>query len=86
MLRVFLVFIGKFLIEKIGLSSLKIVTGENRYKKSQRHLWIKFDDTDIDITANQFPSTDKTVIVEAHSQWHQRFEIINVETPNPKLS
>jgi hypothetical protein len=78
--------LAKFLIEKIGLSSLKIVTGENRHKKSQRHIWIKLDETDIDITANQFSSTDRTVIIEAHSQWHQRFEIINVENPNPKLT
>lgn len=28
--------LAKFLIEEIGLSSLKIVTGENRHKKSQR--------------------------------------------------
>ncbi len=78
--------LAKFLIEKFGISSLKIVTGENRYKKSQRHLWIRFDDTDIDITANQFSSTGRTVIVETHSQWHQRFEIINLENPNPKLT
>lgn len=78
--------LAKFLIEKFGISSLKIVTGENRYKKSQRHLWIRFDDTDIDITANQFSSTGRTVIVEALSQWHQRFEIINLENPNPKLT
>lgn len=78
--------LAKFLVEKIGLSSLKIVTGENRHKKSQRHIWIKLDETDIDITANQFSSTDRTVIVEAHSQWHQRFIIINVEDPNPKLT
>lgn len=57
------------LIEKFGISSLNIVTGENRYKKSQRHIWIRFDEIDIDITANQFSSTDRTVIVEVHSQW-----------------
>jgi len=78
--------LAKFLIEKIGLSSLKIVTGENRHKKSQRHIWVKLDEIDIDITANQFSSTDRTVIVEVHSQWHQRFKIINVENPNPKLT
>lgn len=78
--------LAKFLVEKIGLSSLKIVTGENRHKKSQRHIWIKLDEAGIDITANQFSSTDRTVIVEAHSQWHQRFKIINVEDPNPKLT
>ena len=77
--------LAKFLIEKIGLSSLEIVTGENRYKKSQRHVWLRLDETDIDITANQFSSTDKTVFVEVRSQWHQRFKIINVEKPHPQL-
>lgn len=78
--------LAKFLIEAIGASSLKIVTGENRFKKSQRHIWIKLDDVDIDITANQFSSKNKTVFVEMHSEWHQRFTIIHVEKPNPKLT
>lgn len=78
--------LAKFLIEEIGFSSLRIVAGENRHKKSQRHIWIKYGETDIDITANQFSSTAKTVIVETHSRWHQRFKIIKVEKPKPKLT
>lgn len=78
--------LAKFLIEKIGVSSLKIVTGENRFKKSQRHIWLKFGEVDIDITANQFPSTDRTVFVDANSDWHKRFSIIDVEIPNPQLT
>lgn len=78
--------LAKFLIETGGVSSLKIVTGENRYKKSQRHIWIKLGEVDIDITANQFSSTSKTVFFDIHSEWHQRLTIIHIEKPNPKLT
>jgi len=78
--------LAKFLIKRIGISSLKIVTGENCFKKSQRHIWLKIGEVDIDITANQFSSTDQTVFVDANSEWHRRFTIINVEKPNPTLT
>lgn len=78
--------LAKFLIEKMDISSLKIISGENRFKKSQRHIWLKFGEVDIDITANQFSSTDRTVFVEANSKWHKRFTIINIEMPNPGLT
>lgn len=78
--------LAKFLIEKIGISSLKIITGENHFKKSQRHIWLKFGEVDIDITADQFSSTARAVFVEANSEWHKRFTIIKIEIPNPKLT
>jgi hypothetical protein len=78
--------LAKFIIEKMGLYPLRIVTGENRFKKSQRHIWLKFGEIDIDITANQFSSTDKTVFVDANSEWHKRFTIIHDEKPNPKFT
>ena len=78
--------LAKFLIEKTGVLSLQIVTGENRYKKSQRHIWLRLGEVDIDITANQFASTDKTVFVDANSVWHKRFAITNVQMPDPKFT
>lgn len=77
--------LAKFLIEKIGIYSLKIVIGENRYKKSQRHIWLRLGEVDIDITANQFSSSDRTVVVDANSEWHKRFKIFDVEVPDPEL-
>lgn len=77
--------LAKFLIEKIGISPLKIVMGENRFKKSQRHIWLRFGEVDIDITAHQFSSTDRAVFVDTNSEWHKRFKIIDVEMPDPKL-
>lgn len=78
--------LAKFLIERIGISSLKIITGENHFKKSQRHIWLRFGEVDIDITADQFSSTDRTVFVDVNSQWHKRFTIIDIEIPNPMLT
>lgn len=78
--------LAKFLIETMGASPLKIVTGENRFKKSQRHIWLKYGDVHIDITANQFSSTNRTVFVDVRSEWHERFKIIYVEKPNPQLT
>lgn len=78
--------LAKFLMEKVGVSPLIIVTGENRFKKSRRHIWIKFGEVDIDITANQFSSTGRAIFVEANSEWHKRFTIINAEKPNLKMT
>jgi len=68
--------LAKFLIEKISITPLKIITGDNRFKKSQRHIWLRFDEGDIDITANQFSSKARAIFVEANSEWHKRFTII----------
>lgn len=77
--------LAKFLIEKVGISPLIIVTGENRFKKSQRHVWLRFYEINIDITANQFSSTSRTIFADVGSAWHQRFKIIHAEKPDPKL-
>lgn len=77
--------LARFLIEKRGLSNVQIVMGENRHKKSQRHIWLRVDDIDIDITANQFSSTDKTVFADKSSEWHKRYRIYKTEVPDSQF-
>ncbi|TXH98538.1 MAG: hypothetical protein E6Q75_00975 [Rheinheimera sp.] len=64
----------------------QMLHGENRYKKNLRHTWLKFGEIDIDITADQFHSTDRTVFVMANSRWHERFNIFRSEIPNINLN
>lgn len=56
--------------------------GENKYKLAQRHVWLRLGTIDIDITANQFSSTNRTVFVEESSKWHERFRVFEVDKPD----
>ena len=78
--------LAKYLIEEHGLSDIEMLKGKNRFKHKQRHIWLRFGDKDIDITANQFSSTDKTVFYEAASKWHERYAIYEVDTPDPSFN
>lgn len=72
--------LAKYLIECKSYTDIKMLRGENKYKT--RHVWLKINDIDVDITAHQFSSTNRTVIVEHLSEWHQRYKIFQVEQPN----
>ena len=74
--------LAKYLIECRIYKDIFMIYGENKYKKSIRHAWLRINDIDIDITAYQFSSTSKTVIVEYFSEWHQRYNILKIELPN----
>ena len=78
--------LARYLIEEHGLSNIEMLKGKNRFKHKQRHIWLRSGDKDIDITANQFSSTDKTVFFESYSKWHERYAIYEVEIPDPSFS
>ncbi|WP_299773960.1 hypothetical protein [uncultured Pseudoteredinibacter sp.] len=77
--------LAKYLIEEHGLLNVEMLRGKNRFKHKQRHIWLRSGDKDIDIAANQFSSTDKTVFFEAFSEWHKRYCIYEVEKPDPSF-
>jgi hypothetical protein len=77
--------LAKFLIEELGISQVKLLRGENRFKKEQRHVWLQVGILDIDITANQFYSTNKTLFVEPNSKWHKRYSVFETENPDPSF-
>jgi hypothetical protein len=77
--------LAKYLIEEHGQSNIKMLKGKNRFKHKQKHIWLRSGDKDIDITANQFSSTDKTVFFEASSKWHKRYVIYELEKPDPSF-
>jgi hypothetical protein len=58
---------------------------ENRFKKKQRHVWLQVGILDIDITANQFFSTNKTIFIEPNSKWHERYSVFETENPDPSF-
>jgi len=78
--------LAKYLIEVHGLSNLQMLRGKNRFKHKQRHVWLRANKLDIDITANQFSSTDKTIFFEPNSEWHKRYVIYEIELPDPSFS
>ncbi|MGI2058088.1 hypothetical protein ACRN9T_13015 [Shewanella baltica] len=78
--------LAKFFTEERAISDIKMVHGENQFKKSQRHVWLNVMGYDVDITANQFSSTDKTVFCITDSIWHHsRFKIFESHQPNVKF-
>lgn len=77
--------LAKYLHDECGHKKIIMVHGENRYKKSTRHVWLKISQFDIDITANQFHSTNKTVFAEERSIWHRRFDIYESKRPDVKF-
>jgi len=75
--------LAKYLIECRNYKNIAMLHGENKYKKSIRHVWLRVNNIDVDITAYQFSSTNKTVIVEYLSKWHrERYKILKKEYPN----
>ena len=74
--------LAKYFKEVCRFKNIKLLTGENKFKTTQRHTWLNIQGFDIDITANQFLSTNKTVIVEFSSCWHKRYRLLKTETPD----
>lgn len=77
--------LAKYMIDEFKLP-VRMVRGENIYKLSQRHVWLRVGSMDIDITANQFSSTNKTMFFESYSLWHQRYSIYDTETPDSSFN
>jgi hypothetical protein len=77
--------LAKYLIEELGISQVKLLRAENHFKKKQRHVWLRVGTLDIDITANQFSSTNKTIFVEPNSKWHERYSVFETENPDPSF-
>jgi hypothetical protein len=78
--------LAKYLVEELKIDNVLMVHGCNRYKKELRHVWLKVLNYDIDITANQFSSTSKTVFCDIGSEWHLRFNIYDSHTPNTMMT
>ncbi|MFL1806037.1 hypothetical protein [Plesiomonas shigelloides] len=78
--------LAKFFIEERAISDIEMLHGVNQFKKTQRHVWLKVMGYDVDITANQFSSTNKTVFCTTNSIWHySRFIIFESHQPNVKF-
>lgn len=50
--------LAKYLIECKNYQNIKMLRGENKYKTLIRHVWLKVNNIDVDITAYQFSSTN----------------------------
>ncbi len=69
--------LGRYLEQEQSLTNIEVVIGENRYKTVQRHTWLEWKGMLIDITADQFSWTDRTVFVTERPEQHNKhFKII----------
>lgn len=65
--------LGEYLRE-VGLGDFQTRSGILRTAEpSQTHAWLERDGLIVDITADQFPDTDKAVIVSRDSPWHREW-------------
>lgn len=78
--------LAKYLVEECYITDVLMVHGENKYKKYLRHVWLKVNSYDVDITADQFSSSNKTVFCVKNSDWHKRFHIYESYIPNIQLT
>jgi len=78
--------LAKYFIEELSINDVIMVHGKNRSKFEQRHVWLKVLGYDVDITANQFSSTNKTVFCIEDSVWHRKFHIYDSYQPNIEMN
>lgn len=69
-------YLANILKFKFDYDDVRIVRG-NLKGGWGYHTWIKLNDIDLDITANQFDNCDQDIIVERNSKFHQdNFKLI----------
>lgn len=76
-------FLAKFITKQIDGIVIEVVTGEDRIDKEIRHVWLKSNGINIDITANQFDPLLSSVLFYQGIGWHKRFRIIEKHKFNP---
>ena len=67
--------LARFLIEKKGynIADVLIIKGQSTSDIYQLHLWLKVNGVIVDITAGQFNEVEKSIIIDEHGSWHNKF-------------
>lgn len=63
-------------LDRAGIKGFKYVCG-NKWKADgscSSHAWLKNGKWIVDITADQFPDVNESVIVTSKSEWHEQWE------------
>ena len=67
--------LARFLIETKAYKSKDIfmIKGQSISNVDQLHLWLKVNGVIVDITAGQFIEAEKSIIIDEHGSWHNKF-------------
>ena len=67
--------LARFLIEKksYNIADVLMIKGQSIADVYQLHLWLKVNGVIVDITAGQFNEVEKSIIIDEHGSWHNKF-------------
>lgn len=68
-----------FLCEEHEGVTIDVVTGELKEDTEQRHLWLRLEGLNLDITADQFDTTLPHTLITQPGGWHERYTVIHTE-------
>ncbi|WP_425929299.1 hypothetical protein [Pseudomonas sp. NyZ201] len=68
-----------FLSEEHEGITIEVVTGELKEDLRQRHIWLRLDGHNLDITADQFDAALPHVLITQAGGWHERYFGIRTE-------
>ncbi|HEK0906824.1 TPA: hypothetical protein SMQ04_001571 [Pseudomonas putida] len=65
-----------FLSEEHEGIAIEVVTGELKEDRQQRHIWLRIEGHNLDITADQFDTTLPHTLITRPRGWHARYAVI----------
>lgn len=69
--------LSRFLHEEHHGIDINIITGQLRKNIEIRHIWLKIENTNVDITANQFDEALPEVLITFDGGWHDQYKVIS---------
>jgi len=79
------IMLARFLIEKkaYNIADVLMIKGQSISDAYQLHLWLKVNSVVVDITVGQFNEAEKSIIIDEHGSWHNKFfYVLNAYTPS----
>ena len=69
------IMLARFLIEKkaYNIADVLMIKGQSISDAYQLHLWLKVNSVVVDITVGQFNEAEKSIIIDEHGSWHNKF-------------
>ncbi|UJA00539.1 hypothetical protein [Acinetobacter johnsonii] len=77
--------LARFLVENKGynIADVLMIKDQSVADVCQLHLWLKVNGVIVDITAGQFNEAEKSIIIDEHGSWHNKFfYVLNAYTPS----
>ena len=68
-----------FLCEEHKGITIDVVMGELKEDPEQRHIWLRLEGHNLDITADQFDAALPHTLITQAGGWHERYTVIHTE-------